>query len=97
MTNEERLFASLRATMLGRVDSTAATLREAAKEKGFWISADDRIGESDLATLLGMTPASLANKRREGSAPSSFALGGGGHRVTYRLTDAAAWLESHHS
>ena len=97
MTNDERLFASLRATMLGRVDSTAQALRTAAKEKGFWISVDDRVGESDLAALLSMTPASLANKRREGSAPSSFALGGGGHRVTYRLTDAAAWLESHHS
>ena len=97
MTNDDRLFASLRATMLGRVDSTAATLREAAKERGFWISVDDRIGEADMAALLGMTPASLANKRRAGTAPSSFALGGGGHRVTYRLTDAAAWLESHHS
>ena len=86
---------SLRATMDGRADATAAVLRREAEHHGMWISADGRIGEADLAKLIGIAPGTLANKRREGTAPESYALGGGKHKITYRLIDAARWLEAH--
>ncbi len=95
MTIEVRQLTALRATLDGSADATAALLRKEALAAGFWLSADGRIGEADLAALLGMKPSVLANRRREGAAPPSYALGGGGHRITYRLTDAALWLESH--
>jgi hypothetical protein len=91
-----REVGALIATMESRrTDATAAQLLEAARTAKYWISADNRIGEADAAKLLGMTPTSLANKRREGKGPSAYALGGGGHKVTYRLIDLAKWIESH--
>lgn len=86
---------ALIATMDGRADSTATLLRQQAEHHGMWISADGRIGEADLAALIGIAPGTLANKRREGTAPESYALGGGKHKITYRLIDAARWLEAH--
>lgn len=86
---------ALIATMDGRADSTATLLRQQAENHGMWISADGRIGEADLATLIGIAPGTLANKRREGTAPESYSLGGGKHKITYRLIDAARWLEAH--
>lgn len=83
------------ADLEGRTEVTAARLHQAAKEAGYWVSGDGRIGESDLAKLLGITPASLANKRRDGSGPKAFTLAGGGHRITYRLDEVAAWIEAH--
>jgi hypothetical protein len=77
-----------------RVDARAELLRAAAIEAGMWISADDRIGESDLAGLIGMRAETLAARRAEGTGPVWFRLGGAGHRVTISLLDAAAWLES---
>ena len=95
MNDTRRLLGTLQAKMAGRVDSTLAMLQNAAREAGYWITADLRIGEADLAALLGMTHGGLANKRREGTAPPSYTLGGGGHRVTYRLPEVAEWIESH--
>lgn len=95
MRNEARQLSALRATIDGTADATADLLRREAIAAGYWLSADGRIGESDLAALLGITSGALANRRREGTAPPAFNLGGGGHRITYRLIDAARWLESH--
>lgn len=99
MRNPNRPIAtklgSLRANIDGTADMTASVLEEKAKELGLWVSADGRVGEADLALLLGLSPGTLANKRREGTAPTHYALGGNGHRVTYRLADAAQWLEAH--
>lgn len=77
------------------VASTAKALNDAARRRGFWLSADERLGEADVADLLGLTAGSLANKRREGTAPRAYELGGGRHRVTYRLIDVARWIEAH--
>ena len=77
------------------VAETERRLTAAARESGCWISADGRIGEADVAALLGITQGALANKRREGSAPLAYELGGGRHRVTYRLGDVARWIEAH--
>lgn len=90
-----QVIGSASAAIDGSANQTAEALERSARAAGHWISGDLRIGEADLAALLGLTAASLANKRREGSGPPAFELSGGGHRVTYRLWDAALWIESH--
>ena len=84
----------LRATLDGSAEATALMLAKAATDAGYWISVDGRIGEGDLAALLGMKPESLANRRREGKGPPAFMLPGGGHKVTYRIPEVAAWIEA---
>lgn len=95
MGTPNRLLRVLCATMDGRADATTELLLAEIRRAGYWISGDGRIGEGDLAALLGMAVGALANRRREGKAPPSYALGGGGHRVTYRVTEVAQWLEAH--
>ncbi|UZW60273.1 helix-turn-helix transcriptional regulator [Lysobacter enzymogenes] len=94
-TSTAQQLRALRANLTGSADATLSLLRQAVDQEGMRITADDRIGEGDLAKLLGWTAASLANKRREGAAPPCFKLGGGGHRITYRLSEVAAWIEGH--
>ncbi|ROU09434.1 helix-turn-helix transcriptional regulator [Lysobacter enzymogenes] len=91
----EQQLRVLHANLTGSADATLALLRRAVDQKKMRITADDRVGEGDVAELLGWTAASLANKRREGAAPPCYKLGGGGHRITYRLSEVAAWIESH--
>lgn len=76
-----------------RIRETAQMLLEAAARAGMFVTGDQRIGENDAAALLGWCAESLANKRREGSGPPAYNLGGRGHRVTYRVHDLAAWIE----
>lgn len=80
-----------------RIDACARALEQSCRESGAWISGDGRIGEADAAALLGFSPGSMANMRAEGKAPSHFKLGGGGHRVSYRLRDLAEWIEARRS
>lgn len=77
------------------IDDTAERLEAAAQAAGYWISADGRIGEADVAAMIGLTVGTLANKRREGTAPMAYELGGRGHRVSYRIIDVARWIEAH--
>ncbi|MGY0634392.1 helix-turn-helix transcriptional regulator [Luteimonas sp. A478] len=77
------------------IDDTAERLEAAAQDAGYWVSADGRVGETDVAAMIGLTPGSLANRRREGTAPMAYAIGGRGHRVTYRIIDVARWIEAH--
>ncbi|BDU22038.1 hypothetical protein [Dyella sp. GSA-30] len=95
MSEARQLLKHLQAQVDGRADATESMLLTAVRNAGYWISADRRIGEADLAVLLGITPGGLANKRRDGSAPPFYVLGGAGHRVTYRLAEVAAWIEAH--
>ena len=88
------LASALQASIEGRTEETSALLTKAVADSGMWISGDQRIGESDLATLLGMTSGTLANRRRQGSGPPAFNLAGNGHRITYRISDVAAWIEA---
>lgn len=77
------------------IAETAERLEAAALAAGYWVSADGRMGEGDVADMIGLTPGTLANKRREGTAPRAYELGGRGHRVTYRIIDVARWIEAH--
>lgn len=76
-----------------RVAGTVRTLTGAVRESGEWLSPDGRVGEATAAWLLGLAPGSLANARTEGRAPPHYRMGGGGHRVTYRVSDLAEWIE----
>lgn len=78
-----------------RLAATEAQLFDAATSLGCWLTGDRRIGEADLARIIGWSADSLRNARAEGKGPVHFRLGGGGHRVTYRLSDVAAWIETH--
>lgn len=88
-------LVALSANLSGRVDETAERLRKAALQAGYHITSDDRIGEAELSALIGFSKGTLANRRREGKAPRHYTLPGKGHRVTYRLSDVAEWIEVH--
>jgi hypothetical protein len=77
-----------------RIEATQATLEAAARDAGFWMSADGRVGEADAATLLGYAPGTLSRKRAEGDGPRCYRMGGGGYRVTYRLHELARYIET---
>lgn len=87
-------FARQSSNFDDRVAATARMLEAACRESAFNITGDGRIGESSAAVLLGLAEATLANKRAEGSGPAFFRIGGHGHRVSYRLSDVAAWIEA---
>jgi hypothetical protein len=76
-----------------RAERCERLLREACRERGCWVSGDGRIGEGDAAVLLGWSAPSLRNARIEGRAPPWFRLGGSGHRISYRITDLARFIE----
>jgi hypothetical protein len=77
-----------------RVEATTAILLDAARERGMPISGDLRIREDDLADLLGITLGYLRQLRSEGKGPPAYLVPLAGGRVTYRLPEAAAWIES---
>lgn len=76
-----------------RIAATATALEAAAVAAGKWITADGRVGEQDAAELIGLAASTLSNRRQAGTAPAHFRLGGGGHRVSYRLIDLARFIE----
>lgn len=73
---------------------TADALRVCAEKNQIAMSADQRVSEADAATLLCMGRDSLKNLRQEGGAPASYRASIGGCRISYRLYDLAAWIES---
>ena len=77
--------------------STASTEERFLAEiaaRGMWMTGDGRVGECDAAALIGWTSDSLRNARSEGAGPDWYRLGGAGHRVTYRVSDIAEWIDS---
>ena len=83
--------------MSARVQACAEVLLAAARDAGYWVSPDLRVGLRDAATLLGMTHGHLRNLVTEGKGPAVYHLGGKGHRVSVHLLDLAEWRESHRS
>lgn len=77
-----------------RIEATRVMLEASCREREAWISGDGRVGEEVVAELLGISIGTLRNQRAEGCAPPCYKLSGGGHRVTYRLSELAAWIEA---
>lgn len=77
-----------------RAKATEARLQQACNEKGFAVTADGRIGESDATALLQYSPGSLKNLRDQGVSPAFYRRAVGKQRVSYRLDDIAHWIES---
>lgn len=73
--------------------STYERLLAACREHGFIVTADERIGESDAAVLLGLSLGGLRNMRTLGTSPPFYRRPAGGSRVSYRIVDIATWLE----
>lgn len=79
--------------MRARVAQTARQFQQAAKERSYFITADERVSEADAAELVGYASGSFKNLRSMGAGPAFFNRPLGGSRVTYRLTDLAQWIE----
>lgn len=80
-------------TLEERVATTAEALERSARQQGLALTGDGRLSEHDAAQLLGWAAGSLKNKRLEGSGPPAYQIGFGGGRISYRITDLAAWIE----
>lgn len=78
-----------------RVESTRQMLLAACHERGFLVTADERVSEPDAAALLAFTPESLRNRRYLGTGPASYQRPVGAHKVSYRVRDLAAWIEQY--
>lgn len=76
-----------------RIAQTAEQLREACERKGIFITVDDRVGEADVAILIGMAPGSLKNSRKIGTSPPYYRRPANGSRVSYRILEVARWIE----
>jgi len=81
-------------TPADRVDRCTRLLLEAARENGLAISGDGRVSEVDAARLLALSAGHLKNLRAAGEGPPAYTRGLAGSRVSYRLEDLAAWVES---
>ena len=77
-----------------RIELGLALLKKRALDCGFILSADERISEQNAARLLSVHPGTLVRLRREGKGPTSYCLGVGRSRVSYKLQDICVWLES---
>ena len=77
-----------------RVERCERLLLEAARESGMTVSGDGRVSEADAARLLALSADHLKNLRATRDGPIAYARGLAGCRVTYRLSDLAAWIES---
>jgi hypothetical protein len=87
--------AALRsASEIDHFSNTLKLMVAASKAAGFTLSADLRVGERDAAHLLGYSAGYLKTLRQEGKGPASYLRGLGGCRISYRLSDLVAWVES---
>jgi hypothetical protein len=77
-----------------RIESTVAAWREWCLAQGLYVSPDDRVSETTCALLIGHKAAYLRQMRTEGRGPVAYARGVDGCRISYRLADAAQWLEA---
>jgi hypothetical protein len=67
----------------------AGQLRETCRERGTWLSPDDRVREADAAELLGLKPKTLENWRAAGAKLPYIKRAG---RPIYALADLARYI-----
>ncbi|MGL6160443.1 helix-turn-helix transcriptional regulator [Microbulbifer sp.] len=80
-------------TLSDRALATARLWAEAARERGWWISPDSRVGLRTAADLMGLSYGTVRNLVSEGKFAPTYRIGGGGHQKTVRLLELAEWLE----
>jgi hypothetical protein len=76
------------------IEATTHALTIAANEAALFVSGDGRVSEADAAGLLGYSANYLRQLRGEGKGPAAYSIGINGGRISYRLADLAAWIES---
>jgi hypothetical protein len=80
-------------SLADRIEATEHALLAAAQAAGMAVTGDRRISEADLAALLHLSIAHLKSMRLQGEGPTVFHVGMNGCRRSYRLSDAARWIE----
>jgi hypothetical protein len=73
-------------------ETTAASLLQWCRDRGYNVSADGSVVEDVAAAILERAPITLRNWRAQGRGPRWRNNG----RVRYRLVDLAAWLNGDH-
>lgn len=76
------------------IASSERLLLAACHENGFRVSGDFRVSERDTARLIGVEATTLKQMRQEGRAPAHYRIGVGGSRISYKLSDIAAWIDA---
>ena len=76
------------------IDTVAEVLRATALSLGISLSGDGRVSEEGAARLIGYSKGHLKRIRQEGNGPVCFHIGVDGSRLSYRLSDLAAFIES---
>ena len=76
------------------IEATTHALTIATNEAQLFVSGDGRVSEADAAGLLGYSASYMRQLRAEGKGPAAYAIGINGGRISYRLADLAAWIES---
>jgi hypothetical protein len=80
--------------LVAAIDATTRSLMEATVDFGLVVSGDLRVNEKGAAKLLGYSHEHLKAMRQLGNAPVCYAVGVGGGRLSYRLSDLASWIEA---
>lgn len=75
-----------------RIASTLESLEAATLAHSIPVTGDGRVSEGAAALLLGVAAGTLRNRRGEDCPLPFYRVAGG--RVTYRLADLAALIES---
>jgi hypothetical protein len=88
------MLQKLRDDVDARILSTLDVFERACRDSGIAVTADRRVSEADATLLLGYAPGSLKNLRTLGAAPPHYRRAAGGGRISYRLSDLAAWVEA---
>lgn len=80
--------------LIDAIDATAAMFLATAQQLGIVVTGDRRVSEASAALLLGYSKGHLKRIRQEGNGPVCFHVGMNGSRLSYRLSDLAAFIES---
>lgn len=80
-------------TLQERTAETAECFRQAAADRGMFVTPDGRVSEGDAAELLGYAEGTMRNMRSAGGGPSFFNRPLGGFAKSYRVADLARWIE----
>lgn len=73
------------------IDPRVMDLADRLEARKRWVSLDLRTDEKTAGEIIGVKPRTFRQWREEGRGPVFVAVG---QRITYRLADILAWLDS---